>query len=470
MSETLEAHALPYEAGENWDEAFEEGRPRPGYETLMTRLAQADLPALRGRLAERLAQRGVSFGPSSGPQEFVVDPVPRIIGAGEWRRVSAGLVQRARALSAFVADVYADREIVEAGIVPARVVESAGHFEPWMVGRPAAPLAFVAGLDLVRGADGVLRVLEDNFRTPSGMAYAAAAREELDPQLPLRAPPRANPVAAFDLLATTLRRAAPEGVADPFVVLLSDGPSNSAWWEHREIGRRTGIPIVTRDDLLIRRGRVHAALQGTRTRPVDVVYRRTEEDRLCDPEGRSTWIADALLPAVRAGTLTVVNALGSGVADDKLAHAYVEEMVRFYLSEEPLIESVPTFDLGDAATRATVMPRLDELVVKPRGSLGGHGVTVCRQASTEDRRRIETLIEECPEDWIAQDTVTLSTHPTVCDGRLEPRHVDLRPYVIGAGDETCVAPVALTRVAFDAGCLVVNSSQNGGAKDTWLPA
>ena len=470
MSETLEAGARPYEAGEHWDEAVEDGRPRPGYETLMAGLAQTDLRSLRSRVWARLAKRGVSFGSSPDPGAFQVDPVPRVIGADEWLRVGAGLAQRARALSAYAADVYADRAIVKAGIVPTRVIDSADHFEPGMMGLPAAPSAFVAGLDLVRGADGVLRVLEDNFRTPSGIAYATAAREVMDSELPVEPPPRADPAVAFDLLVDALRSAAPEGVADPFVVLLTDGASNNAWWEHREIARRTGIPIVTRGELLLRRGHLHARVEGTGTRAVDVVYRRTDEDRLSDERGRTTWVADALLEPVRDGNLTVVNPLGSGVADDKLAHAYVEEMVRFYLHEDPLIESVPTFDLGDRATRETVLPRLEQLVVKPRGGLGGHGVMVCRQASPEDRRRIAALIEEGPGDWIAQDTVPLSTHPTICGDRLEPRHVDLRPYVIGSGREASVAPVALTRVAFDAGSLVVNSSQNGGAKDTWLPA
>lgn len=470
MSEMLEARAGFYEAGANWDEAVVDGRPRPGYEGVMAGLAGADLGRLRDRVRERLAARGVTFTSDAGSEAFEVDPVPRILGAGEWELLQRGLAQRARALCAYVADVYGERSIVKAGVVPARVMDSADHHEPWLEGVPVSPDGCVAGLDLVRGADGVLRVLEDNFRTPSGFAYAIAAREAADPELPGQPPARADPAVAFELLATTLRRAAPEGVADPFVVLLSDGPSNSAWWEHREIAHQTGIPIVTRDDLLVRRGRVHAYVKDARTRPVDVVYRRTDEDRLRDEQGRTTWIAEALLAPVLQGTVTVVNPLGSGVADDKLAHAYVEDMVRFYLDEEPLIESVPTFDLGDAAIRETVMARLDELVVKPRGGLGGHGIVVCRHASKADRRRIAALIEERPGDWIAQDTVSLSTHPTICDGRLEPRHVDLRPYVIGAGPEARVAPVALTRVAFDVGSLVVNSSQNGGAKDTWLPA
>jgi len=473
MSDTLAAHPHPspgYDPGAGWDEAFEKGRVRPPYAQLVGSLAGTDLAALRDRVHARLKEREVTFGSAAGPQAFRVDPVPRVLAQDEWEPLRAGLAQRARALGAYLADVYADRAIVEAGVVPARVIDSADHHDPWLDGVPVNPAGCLAGLDLVRGADGVLRVLEDNVRTPSGIAYAAVTREVMDGELPGELPRRADPSAAFDLLAAALQDAALTDVQDPFVVLLSDGPSNSAWWEHREIGRRTGIPVLAGEDLLVKRGRLHARVRGSRARPVDVVYRRTDEDRLRDEHGRATWIAEALLEPVRQGTVTVVNPLGSGVADDKLAHAYVEEMVRFYLHEEPLIESVPTYDLGDPATRDSIMPRLAELVVKPRSGLGGHGVTVCSQATDDERRGLASLIEEHPEAWIAQETVAISTHPTVCNGRLEPRHVDLRPYVIGAGTQARVAPVALTRVAFEAGSLVVNSSQNGGAKDTWLPA
>ena len=473
MRDTLEAHAHPapgYHAGEGWDEAFEKGVVRRDYAQLMASLAGADLADLRRRVDARLEQRDVVFGSATGPQPFEVDPIPRVLPEAEWEHLRAGLAQRARALGAYAADVYAGREIVEAGVVPARVVDTADHHEPWLEGVPLDPAGCMAGLDLVRGADGVLRVLEDNFRTPSGIAYAATTREVVDRELPGEHPRRADPAGAFDLLAAALADAAPTGAQDPFVVLLSDGASNTAWWEHREIARRTGIPLVAGEDLIVRRGRLHARVPGSRARPVDVVYRRTDEDRLRDEHGKATWIAEALLEPVRRGTVAVVNPLGSGVADDKLAHAYVEDMVRFYLHEEPLIEAVPTYDLGDPDTREAVIPRLAELVVKPRSGLGGHGVTVCSQATDDERRGVAALIEEHPEAWIAQETVAISTHPTVCEGRLEPRHVDLRPYVIGAGPQARVAPVALTRVAFEAGSLVVNSSQNGGAKDTWLPA
>ena len=250
-------------------------------------------------------------------------------------------------------------------------------------------------------------------------------------------------------------------------MLLSDGPANAAWFEHHEIARRLGIPIVQPGDMVVRSGQLHAWLDEGRTRQVDVVYRRTDEDRLRDRAGRATWVADLLLAPVRRGTLAVVNPFGAGLADDKLVHAYVEEMVRFYLGEEPLLRSVRTLDLADDEARATVLESLGDFVVKRRGGYGGAGVVVCRQCSEDTLRSLARDIAETPEDFIAQETVNLCTHPTVCDGRLEPRHVDLRPFVFGGGE---VAPSALTRVAFAAGEMMVNSSRGGGAKDTWLAA
>jgi len=461
-----------YRPDDAWDEAFEGiDSPRRLYADLLEELASVDLRALAADVAAHLRDRGVSFGDSGRGREaeFRLDPVPRLIDRAEWAELERGLVQRARALAAFVADVYAERAILAAGRLPARVVESAEHFEPWLLGVPVPVAGYVAGLDLVRGDDGVLRVVEDNVRTPSGIAYLLAARDAVDAHLPARPPDsRRDPGVAYELLAAALRAAAPDGADDPHVVILSDGPSNSAWWEHRQIAQGTGLPLVGPDDLLVRRDRLHHRVEGGHTKPVDVVYRRTDVDRLRDAHGRPTWIADLLLAPVRRGGLTVVNPLGFGVADDKLVHAYVEEMVRFYLDEEPLLESVPTYDLGDAEVREAVLPRLDELVVKPRSGLGGHEVVICSRASQDDRRLIARRVAERPEAWVAQEQVTLSTHPTICEGRLEPRHVDLRPYVIGAGADANAVPGALTRVAFEAGSLVVNSSQNGGGKDTWV--
>jgi uncharacterized circularly permuted ATP-grasp superfamily protein len=428
-------------------------------------LEGADLAAASGTVRAALTERGVGFGGGDELSPFVVDPVPRIVAAEEWVELRRGLAQRGRALAAFVADVYGERSIVAAGVVPARVVETAEHLEPDLAGRPARGNGWVAGLDLVRGADGVMRVLEDNLRTPSGIAYALAARDAVDAVLPGEPPPRRlDGERALGLLGDALRTSAPTGDGEPTVVLLSDGPSNSAWYEHRALAARLGIPLVRPDALLTRDGRLCARDAGGVARPVDVVYRRTDQDRLRDDDGRPTWLAEKLLEPLLAGNVAVVNPFGTGVADDKLSHVYVEDMVRFYLDEEPLIESVRSYDLGDD----DVLARIDELVVKPRGGYGGAGVVVCPHATDADRATVRDAVERDPERYVAQELVEISTCATVVDGRLEPRHVDLRPYVIGVGTLAVTAPVALTRVALKRGSLVVNSSQNGGGKDTWL--
>jgi uncharacterized circularly permuted ATP-grasp superfamily protein len=456
-----------------WDEALDfAGEPRAHYADTLAALEDVpDLAGLAAALQATIDSRGVDFSGDEGPARFSVDPVPRIVEPSEWDLLRRGLAQRVQALIAFVADVYGERAIVSAGIVPARVIDTAEYLEPDMVGVPVSNATYVAGLDLVRGADGRLRVLEDNLRTPSGIAYALALRAAVDEHLPLTAPDgRVDPEAVYELLGDALRAAAPGGVDDPTIVLLSDGPTNSAWYEHRLLAERLGIPIVLPRDLRARDGRTLARLEDGHSHEVDVVYRRTDEDRLRDAAGEPTWLAEALLEPLKAGAVSVVNPFGSGVADDKLVHAYVERMVRFYCGEEPLIESVRTYDLCDEEVLAEVLPRLDELVVKPRSGYGGDGVVVCPHATEADRAAVRGRVTEAPDDYVAQDLVAISTHPTIRDGRLEPRHVDLRPFAIGAGGSVATAPVALTRVALDAGSLVVNSSQNGGGKDTWLMA
>ncbi len=426
------------------------------HEELSPDLGDADLADLQARVGRTLEDRDVTF---SG-ERFTIDPVPRVIAAGEWAQLERGLIQRVRALSMFVADVYAERRIVQAGIVPARVIDSADHHEPAMRGAklPAGGPIVVAGLDVVRNQGGRFMVLEDNVRTPSGLAYAVAAREALDACLP--APEgRRELSGAFDLLGTALRAASDR--PDPNVVLLSDGPDNSAWFEHRTIAERLGIPIVGMYDLQRREDGLYADVRGAWQR-VDVVYRRTDNDRLDEPVGQV--LHDTCLD----GTAAIVNSFGAGVADDKLTHAYVESMIRFYLGEEPLIESVKSYDLADDHIRGIVLDRLDEVVVKPRSASGGQGILIGPLASDDDRRLWAGAVCDDPESWVAQEPIRLSCHPTLVDGRLEARHVDLRAFVFLAGDEAAVLPGGLTRVALERGSLIVNSSQGGGAKDTWV--
>jgi uncharacterized circularly permuted ATP-grasp superfamily protein len=311
-------------------------------------------------------------------------------------------------------------------------------------------------------------VLEDNLRTPSGLAYMEAGRDVMEERLPEAGHEAKRSIAPlYETLGAALQAAAPDGVDEPSVVLLSDGPRNSAWFEHETIARRLAVPLVSLGDLHVSAGRLYARV-GTQLQQVDVLYRRTDEDRLADEYGRPTPLADALLEPMRRGNLACFNAFGSGLGDDKLVHAYAEDMVRFYLDEEPIVGSVPTYDLGDPEQLERALDRLGELVVKPRTGYGGFGVVIVPHASREDRDEIERLIRATPSRYIAQETIALSRHPTVCQGRLEPRHIDLRPFVVTAGDDVSVIPGGLTRVAFSAGALVVNSSQNGGGKDTWV--
>jgi len=461
-----------YEPAGFWDEAFSgRGEARPHYSALLDELTREDLEGRRAALVAEMEADGVVFAGAGGVRPFLVDPVPRVIAADEWTPLERGIAQRVRALNGFVADVYADRRIVREGVVPARVVDEAEYHEPLLAGVEVRHDAWatVAGLDLVRGADGRFAVLEDNLRTPSGVAYALAARRKVTGALPEEGraglDPRPVDPLAFELLGAALRDAAPEGVDEPFVVLLSDGPGNSAWWEHRVLAERLEVPILTLGDIERRGSGLFACLEEGKRR-IDVVYRRTDLDRLAVGD-ELTVVGEALLEPWREGRIGLANGFGTGVADDKLAHAYVEEMIDFYLGEAPVLPSVPTYDLGDPEVLPGALERLEELVVKPRAGYGGEGVVICPHATDQQVAEVREAVLTEPQRFIAQETVALSRHPTVIDGRLEPRHVDLRPFAY-SGARVAVLPGGLTRVAFGAGAMVVNSSQNGGGKDTWV--
>jgi uncharacterized circularly permuted ATP-grasp superfamily protein len=408
---------------------------RTPYEEPAPDLTGYDLAALVGEA--RSAMEGVSFG----DERFDFDPVPRVIPAAEWEPLAAGLVQRVRALDRWCADAYGKRRIVRDGVLPARVVETVDTFEPELMGLELPLWVGVAGLDVVRAPDGHFLVLEDNLRTPSGMAYAEAAREVSVRLLDPDEPPR-----PLDGLASMLRAAleAVSPVESPRIVVLTDGPENTAHWEHERLAQQLDVPLVTPDELDLS--------------AVDAVYRRTNGWQLEGDLGR----------AFRERSVGIVNAFGIGVGDDKLVHAYVEDMVRYYLGEEPLLPSVRTYDLGRPEVLEEALDRFEELVIKPRALYGGVGVVICPHASREDVEQARREVRDAPEDFVAQELIPLSRHATVIDGRAELRHVDLRPFVFLGADGASVLPGGLTRVAFDEGALVVNSSQNGGAKDTWV--
>ncbi len=444
-----------------------EGEVRHGYERLLTELEGVDLEELYQRVVQRLADDGASFG----EQPFVIDIIPRLLSAAEWEPLARGLEQRTRALNAFLTDAYAERRIVDAGIVDADTIDSAEGYEPDLAGRlPASsPPAPIIGFDLVRDPDGVFLVLEDNLRTPSGIAYLTAARDALTAVLPdTIARPRPIDPEIYELLRATLVHAAPPGAGpDPLLVVLTDGPGNFAHYEHARIAAAIGAPLATLDQLDPDGDRLRLRGGDGISRPVDVVYRRTDIDRIRDERGEMTAIGRTLVPAWLAGNLGLVNAFGNGIADDKLVHAHVEDFVRFYLGEEPLVRSVPTTALDSPQSGADAIERLHELVVKPRHGHGGTGVTIGSQADEQTLSRARAELERHPERYIVQPIVPLSRHPTVIDGQIVPRHVDLRPFAFFA-DDVQLAPGGLSRVSFDEGEMIVNSSRNGGGKDTWV--
>jgi uncharacterized circularly permuted ATP-grasp superfamily protein len=436
-----------------YDEAYlEDGEPRAHYAELLAGLG--DPARLAADVKAELRARGVSFG-SASDGLFALDPVPRLLTGDEWSELQAGVVQRLRTLDALVADVYGDGRALDAGVVPRAAVERSPHYEPAMRGAPVARWVSFAGVDVIRGPDGRFRAIEDQVRMPSGMAYAVAAREALRAVLGVEAPDD-DLTLAYGELARALRDAAPPGIDEPRVVLLCEGPSAAAWWEHELLSRELSAPAVTFRDLELRDGGVVAWIDG-RARGVDVIYQRTDEDRF------SGTPLELLLEPCRNGRLSVVNAPGAGVADDKLVHAHFDDLVRFFLDEEPLLPSVPSRPAAE----------LDELsgwVVKPRGEMGGEDVVLWDHADEDTQWRTRDAIAEDPDAFIAQEQVTLSVAPTVCDGRLAPRHVDFRPYGVLSDDGVRLLPGGVSRVALIEGSMVVNSSQGGGAKDTWVVA
>ena len=435
--------------------------PRRRYAPVLAELERRGAARVAAEVEARAARAGLSFD----ERTFELDPIPRIVESEEWELLGRGLAQRARALEAFLVDAYSGRRIVQAGVMPERVIETCAFYDPELRGAalPGRPLA-VCGFDVVRDETGELLVLEDNARTPSGIAYAVAAREVIGDELARACGFHVQPLdTVWQLLAVALREAAP-GVSDAVIAVLTDGPGG-AYSEHQWAAREIGAPLVTVDDLELHGGAVRLRADGRR---VDVVYRRSNEDRLRDESGALTHVGELLAEPVASGAVAVANAFGAGVADDKQTHAYVESMVRFYLGEEPAIRSVPSVDLGTGA--AATLANLDEMVVKPREGEGGHGVVVPGEAGPERREAVRQAVREAPDEHAAQQAVELSTLPVIADdGSLEPRTSDLRAFALAAPGGFELAPCALTRFAA-AGSLKVNSSSGGGGKDTWALA
>jgi uncharacterized circularly permuted ATP-grasp superfamily protein len=463
-----------------YNEMYDAARTvRPHYEAFAEWLR--DTPPARiaqnRHAADLLFHRvGITFavyGEASGTERLIpFDIVPHIIPGAEWDRLARGLRQRVQALNRFLHDIYHTQEIVKAGKIPADQVNRNAQFRREMIGVdvPGGVYAHIAGVDIVKHADGEYYVLEDNLRTPSGVSYMLENRKMMMRLFPeLFAQQRIRPVDHYpDLLLETLRAVAAYSVDNPTIVLLTPGHYNSAYFEHAFLAQQMGIELVEGQDLFVLNNTVFMrTTQGPQK--VDVIYRRIDDDFL-DPlafRPDSMLGVPGLLSAYRAGRVTLANAIGTGVADDKSMYPYVPEMIRFYLGEEPLIRNVPTYLLRKEDDCKYVLDHLDELVVKEAQGSGGYGMLVGPTASRDERERYRQRVVDAPERYIAQPTLSLSQVPTFIGDELGDRHIDLRPYVLSGSDINFV-PGGLTRVALREGSLIVNSSQGGGVKDTWV--
>ncbi len=464
-----------------WDELIDvNGEPRAAATALVRQLHELGLAELQQRqdLAELdIVGMGITFTVYSDgrgiDRAWPFDIIPRVIAAEEWRHIERGLMQRLRALNAFIDDLYHDQRVIAAGVFPADLLDHSVNFRQQC--RGVSPKhgvwAHISGSDLVRDADGTMYVLEDNLRVPSGVSYvlenrAISKRAFAD----LFAKQSILPVDAYtDELKRMLSSLAPDGVSDPTVVVLTPGIFNSAYFEHSFLAQRMGATLVEGADLVVGDDDcVYMRTIGGRER-VHVVYRRVD-DLFLDPEvfrPDSTLGVPGLMRAWRAGNVAIANAPGAGVADDKVVYAWVPDFIRYYLGEEPLLPNVPTYRCVYPDERQYVIDHVAELVVKPANESGGYGLLIGNRASRTELDEAIANIEADPRNWVAQPILSLSTAPTLCDGQLEPRHVDLRPFIL-SGRTQYVSAGGLTRVALRRGSLVVNSSQGGGSKDTWI--
>lgn len=464
-----------------WDELFSrDGIPHPhcaGLVERLDRLQLAEFQAKRASADFAFINQGITFSVYSdrrGVEKiFPFDLIPRPVPAREWKTLETGLIQRITALNKFLADVYHDQRILKEGVVPAELVLGSKGYRPEMVGfaPPGGVYIHICGTDLIRDAAGQFVVLEDNGRTPSGVSYVLENRAVMKKVFPhLFADIRVRRVEDYPhRLRDALASVAPAGaVQPPCVVVLSPGQYNSAYFEHCFLARHMGVELVFGPDLFVHEDVVY--LKTTRgPQRVDVIYRRLDDDFL-DPEAfrpDSLLGVPGLFRAYRAGNVTLANAVGTGVADDKAVYPYVEDMIRFYLSEEPILRNVPTYICAKPADLAYTLDHLGELVVKAVNESGGYGMLMGPSSTAAQRAEFAVKVRDNPRNYVAQPVVTLSTCPTWTEDGVAPRHVDLRPYII-TGTSTWVLPGGLTRTALVRGSLVVNSSQGGGSKDTWV--
>lgn len=466
------------------DDAYDEMFASPGvlhshYEPLLAQFASFPPGELqRRKQAADLSflNQGITFtvyGREEGTERiFPYDMIPRIVTSSEWATVERGLTQRLTALNLFLRDIYNEGRILDDGVVPREVVYSCKHFRRQMIGLQVPRNVYVAvcGTDLIRMQNGEFVVLEDNLRVPSGVSYMLTNRRVMKRIFPiLFRSYNVKPIEQYtQLLLGTLRSLAPEGRPEPNIVLLSPGVFNSAYFEHAYLARQMGIELVEGRDLVTHDNVIYMRTTSG-LRRVDVIYRRVDDDFI-DPmafRGDSILGVAGLFNAYRAGNVTLANAFGTGVADDKAVYAYVPDIIKYYLGEDPILQNVKTYLLNDRKSLQHVLQNLDKLVVKAVGESGGYGMLIGPQSTAAEREDFARRIQSDPRNYIAQPTIEFSRAPCLVGDDLEARHVDLRPYVL-YGDKVTIVPGGLTRVALRRGSLVVNSSQGGGSKDTWV--
>ncbi|WP_306548885.1 circularly permuted type 2 ATP-grasp protein [Desulfobulbus sp.] len=469
-----------YDPGDFYDELIDaDGRPRPGAQLLVDKiesLPPGDL-TMRQKAAETLLLKmGITFnvyGRDEGTEKiFPFDIIPRIVPASDWQQIESGLKQRIFALNEFLQDIYNDKKILKDKVVPEDLVLSSRTYRKECEGftPPKRIWCHVTGTDLVRDRDGVFYVLEDNLRCPSGVSYVLENRQVLKRTFPqVFDDSRVRPVDDYpNKLLEMLQYLAPDHVARPTIGVLTPGIYNSAYFEHSFLSQQMGVELVEGQDLVVVDGYVHM-LTTKGLKRVDVLYRRIDDDFI-DPEvfrPDSMLGVKGLIGAYKAGRIAMANAPGTGIADDKVIYAYVPKIIKYYTGEEPILPNVPTYICDNDADRAYVLAHLDQLVVKAANESGGYGMLVGPHASQAERDLFAEKIKAEPRNYMAQPTISLSRVPTLVGDRIEGRHVDLRPYVL-FGKEIYVQPGGLTRVALKKGSLVVNSSQGGGSKDTWV--
>jgi len=463
-----------------WDELLRDGQARAGCEGMVRALGLLSLAELRDRQsAAELAVRamGITFTVYTESRNldraWPFDVIPRVLSTREWSAISDGLVQRLTAINLFLDDLYTDAKVLADGVIPREVIEGSVNFRPQCIGATPAQgvWAHICGSDLVRDSDGTMYVLEDNLRVPSGVSYMLENRQvtkrvfaDLFRDLDIH-PVDGYPHRLFDLLAAL----SPRPGIRPTIVLLTPGVANSAYFEHAYLTQQMGIELAEGSDLVVDSDDCVYLRTIEGPARVDVIYRRID-DMFLDPAAfrpDSLIGVPGLMRAWRAGKVAIANAPGTGVADDKVVYAYVPELIRYYLGEEPSLASVPTWLCHDEAQRSHVLANLSEMVVKPANESGGYGIFVGPQATRAESEAIRDRILAEPRNHVAQPVIALSTAPTLCDDRVEARHVDLRPFIL-SGEHPYVTRGGLTRVALRKGSLVVNSSQGGGSKDTWV--